>query len=144
MKHISRSFWILARHRVLAALVVASCAAVSLGTASATAAARPVPHRAAPIARFEVPRPGAVRLGGPTGAALARTSPPAQESAGGPAGSVVLGGSPGVPLANPKTSTVYVPIQCTTSSCTTPGHVMDILNAAKCNATVISLSLIHI
>src|SRR6516162_10695999 len=130
MKHISRSFRTLTRHRVLATLVVASCAVAGLGTASAAAAAGPVPHRAAPMARFEVPRPGAVRLGGPNWAALARMSPPAQESAGGPAGSVVLGGSPGVPLANPKTSTVYVPIQCTTSSCTTPEHVMDIVNAA--------------
>jgi DNA-binding beta-propeller fold protein YncE len=62
----------------------------------------------------------------------------AQGSAGRAAGSVVLGGSPGVPLANPKTSTVYVPIQCTTSSCTTPEHVMDIINAATCNAKVTS------
>ena len=53
-------------------------------------------------------------------------------------GSVLLDGSPGVPLANPKTSTVYVPIQCTTSSCTTPGHVMDIISAATCNTTTVS------
>jgi DNA-binding beta-propeller fold protein YncE len=57
---------------------------------------------------------------------------------GPPGGSVVLDGSPGVPLANPKTSTVYVPIQCTTSSCTTPGHVMDIISAATCNTKVLS------
>ena len=50
----------------------------------------------------------------------------------------MLGGSPGVPLANPKTTTVYVPIQCTTSSCTTPEHVMDIINAATCNTKVTS------
>jgi DNA-binding beta-propeller fold protein YncE len=55
-----------------------------------------------------------------------------------PGGSVVLGGSPGVPLANPKTSTVYVPIQCTTSSCITPEHVMDVISAATCNTKVIS------
>ena len=53
-------------------------------------------------------------------------------------GFVVLGGSPGAPVADTKTGTVYVPIQCTTSSCTTPEHVVDILNAAKCNAKVIS------
>jgi DNA-binding beta-propeller fold protein YncE len=42
------------------------------------------------------------------------------------AGSVVLGGSPGTPAANPRTGTVYVPIQS--------GHVVDVINAAKCNA----------
>jgi DNA-binding beta-propeller fold protein YncE len=57
---------------------------------------------------------------------------------GAPGGSVVLDGSPGVPVANPKTSTVYVPIQCTTSSCGTPEHVMDIISAAACNTKVIS------
>jgi DNA-binding beta-propeller fold protein YncE len=57
---------------------------------------------------------------------------------GGRGGSVVLDGSPGIPVANPTTGTVYVPIQCTTSSCTTPEHVVDIVNGAKCNATVIS------
>jgi DNA-binding beta-propeller fold protein YncE len=138
MKHISGSFRTLGRRRVLAALVVASCAAASLVPVSAAAMARPVPHRAAPMARFEVPRPGAIRLGGPGQAVLARMSPPAQGNAGRAGGSVVLGGSPGVPLANPKTSTVYIPIQCTTSSCTTPEHVMDIVNAAKCNASVIA------
>jgi DNA-binding beta-propeller fold protein YncE len=138
MKHISGSFRTAKGRRVLAALVLASCTAASIGSASATAAARPVPHRAAPMARFEVPRPGAVRLGGPGGADLARVSPRAQGSAGRPGGSVVLGGSPGVPLANPKTSTVYIPVQCTTSSCATPEHVVDIVNAAKCNASVIS------
>jgi DNA-binding beta-propeller fold protein YncE len=53
-------------------------------------------------------------------------------------GSVVLGGSPGMPTANPRTGTVYVPIQCTTSFCgpNTPGHVVDVIDAAKCNANV--------
>lgn len=52
--------------------------------------------------------------------------------------SVVLDDSPGVPLANPQTSTVYVPIQCTTSSCITPERVMDIISAATCNVKVTS------
>lgn len=54
--------------------------------------------------------------------------------------SVVLGGSPGTPAANPRTGTVYVPIQCTTSFCApnTPGHVVDVINAATCNAHVAS------
>ena len=50
-------------------------------------------------------------------------------------GSVALSGSPGTPAANPRTGTVYVPIQCTTSSCSTPGHVLDVINAASCNAS---------
>ena len=50
-------------------------------------------------------------------------------------GSVVLGGSPGTPAANPKTGTVYVPIQCTSSFCRhAPGHVVDVIDAATCNA----------
>ncbi len=51
-------------------------------------------------------------------------------------GSVVLRGSPGTPAANPRTRTVYVPIQCTTSFCSpnTPGHVLDVINAATCNS----------
>ncbi len=49
---------------------------------------------------------------------------------------MVLGGSPGNPVANPRTHTVYVPVQCTTSACTTPGHVVDVINAARCNAKV--------
>ena len=53
-------------------------------------------------------------------------------------GSVVLDGSPGIPVANPNTNTVYVPIQCKASFCTTPaaGRVLDVINAARCNANV--------
>jgi DNA-binding beta-propeller fold protein YncE len=53
---------------------------------------------------------------------------------------VGLGGSPGVPVADPTTSTVYVPVQCTTDFCqpNTPGHVLDVINAATCNAMVTS------
>ncbi len=54
-----------------------------------------------------------------------------------PAGwSVVLGGSPGAPAANPRTGTVYVPIQCRTNYCrpNTPGDVVDVIDAATCNA----------
>ena len=49
-------------------------------------------------------------------------------------------GSPGVPVANPQTNTVYVPIQCAKSFCSTPaaGHVVDVINAARCNAHVVS------
>ena len=53
-------------------------------------------------------------------------------------GSVVLDGSPGTPAVNARTGTLYVPIQCTTSFCgpDKPGHVMDVINAATCNAKV--------
>jgi DNA-binding beta-propeller fold protein YncE len=52
-------------------------------------------------------------------------------------GFIEISGSPGVPAVNPRTETLYVPIQCPTSYCTTtsPSHVMDVINAAKCNAT---------
>jgi DNA-binding beta-propeller fold protein YncE len=65
---------------------------------------------------------------------LAVASAPDSQTAAG--GSVVLGGSPGTPAANPLTGTVYVPIQCTTNFCSpnTPGHVVDVINAAGCNA----------
>jgi DNA-binding beta-propeller fold protein YncE len=55
-------------------------------------------------------------------------------------GSIVLDGSPGVPVANPSTDTVYVPIQCKASFCSTPalGHVLDVISAAHCNANVIT------
>ena len=53
-------------------------------------------------------------------------------------GSVVLDGSPGTPAADTRTGTLYVPIQCTTSFCSPdkPAHVMDVINAATCNAKV--------
>ena len=65
---------------------------------------------------------------------LAVASAPGSQSAAG--GSVVLGGSPGTPAANPRTNTIYVPIQCTTNFCgpDKPGHVVDVIDAAKCNA----------
>jgi DNA-binding beta-propeller fold protein YncE len=55
-------------------------------------------------------------------------------------GSVRLGGSPGIPVGNPQTHTVYVPIQCAKSFCSTPaaGHVVDVIDAARCNAHVVS------
>ena len=87
--------------------------------------------------------PGAARGG--SAAAPATSRPHAQlavtaalfrQTASAAGGSVVLGGSPGTPAANPRTGTVYVPIQCTTSFCSpnTPGHVVDVINATKCNA----------
>ena len=52
-------------------------------------------------------------------------------------GSVTLDGSPGVPIANPKTRTLYVPIQCgdpsSNDSCNaTADNFVDVISAAKC------------
>ena len=52
-------------------------------------------------------------------------------------GSVTLDGSPGVPIANPKTRTLYVPIQCgdpsTNDSCNaTADNFVAVISAAKC------------
>jgi len=139
MKNRSRSAGTPMERRVLAALAVLACAAASLVPAGAAAMARPVPHRAA-LARFEVPGPWADRLGGPGEAVLGQSGRVAHGGAARPGGSVVLDGSPGVPLANPKTSTVYVPVQCATNFCSpnTPGHVLDVINAATCNAKATS------
>lgn len=64
--------------------------------------------------------------------------PAAQAAEPGPGVSIVLSGSPGTPVVNPRTDTVYVPIQCPTSYCTNnePGTVVDIVNGALCNASV--------
>ena len=53
-------------------------------------------------------------------------------------GSVVLDGSPGTAAVSARTGTLYVPIQCPDSFCSTgaPAHVVDVINAATCNATV--------
>jgi DNA-binding beta-propeller fold protein YncE len=69
----------------------------------------------------------------------AGTSAAATGANGAQRGSLVLSGSPGVPVANPKTNTVYVPIQCPTSRCSTPepGRVVDVINGARCNANVV-------
>jgi DNA-binding beta-propeller fold protein YncE len=128
MKRLSRAILALTGRRLVAALVAPSCVAACLvlaGTAAAPASASP---RAAQAARID----GAGR------AALARPGDAARARPGGAGGSVVLSGSPGEPAANPRTSTLYVPIQCVASHCTpsTPAHVVDIVNTAKCNAKV--------
>jgi DNA-binding beta-propeller fold protein YncE len=77
------------------------------------------------------------RLDRASRAALAHLGNAGQASPG--RGFVVLHGSPGAPAANPATGTVYVPIQCETSFCPSQnGHTVDVINASKCNAQVIS------
>ncbi len=49
-----------------------------------------------------------------------------------------LAGGPGVPTVNPKTGTLYVPIQCPTGACTADSDFVDVINTAKCNANVAS------
>ncbi len=67
-------------------------------------------------------------------------SPASAGVSGAQRGSVLLTGSPGVPVANPRTDTVYVPIQCATSFCSTPtaGRVLDVIAAARCDANLVS------
>ena len=70
-----------------------------------------------------------------TGHPAAASALDGQRTAFGP---VVLDGSPGTPAVNARTGTLYVPIQCPGSFCSTdkPAHVVDVINAATCNATV--------
>ena len=130
--------------RTVAALAAVSCAALSLVTAagpvaSGSVAAGPNTVAAGPALAL---RPGIPRFE-PTAMGRAGLSPTglsgnlAQAGPGRRGGFVVLDGLAGIPVADPKTGTVYVPVQCTTG-CATPEHVVDILNAAKCNAKVIS------
>jgi DNA-binding beta-propeller fold protein YncE len=103
-------FWRLGFTALVMALAAASASAAGHGgSAAAQAASRPGARVAAPVAPD-----------GQTGSY----------------GSVVLGGSPGAPASDPRTGTVYVPVQCTTDFCNpnTPAHVMDVINAATCNA----------
>jgi DNA-binding beta-propeller fold protein YncE len=50
---------------------------------------------------------------------------------------VTLSGSPGMPALDPANDTIYVPVQCPQSYCPTsaPGKLVDIVDAATCNAT---------
>jgi DNA-binding beta-propeller fold protein YncE len=48
--------------------------------------------------------------------------------------SVPLSGTPGASAVNPKTGTLYVPIECPTSACNTGSSVVDVINSARCNA----------
>ena len=131
---------------MVAALAVAGCAAVSLvvtGGAVASGSVAPLPGSVAPraplAARFGALRFGSARPAGTGQSALDQLAGAAQAGPGRRGGFVVLGGSPGAPAANPKTGTVYMPIQCRTSFCPSsgkPGHVVDIINASKCNATI--------
>jgi DNA-binding beta-propeller fold protein YncE len=129
MKQPSCGRWPLMGRRLAAALAATSCLAVYLLAAAgaATATASPGPVQAS---RFGVLRPAA-----PARPVSQASAPSVATHA---AGSIVLSGSPGSPAANPKTGTVYVPIQCVASHCrpATPAHVVDVVNAAKCNAKV--------
>ena len=131
--------------RTVAALAAVSCAALSLVTAAGTVASGSVAAGPSTVAagRALASRPGTLRfeLTAMGRAGLSPTGRPSNVAQAGPGrrgGFVVLDGNPGAPVADPKTGTVYVPIQCKTSACTPPEHVVDILSAAKCNAKVIS------
>ena len=72
------------------------------------------------------------------GVAPASTSPGASPATIGRAAqlspSLALDGSPAVPATNPRTHTLYVPIQCTTTTCDVAGNVVDVINTATCNS----------
>jgi DNA-binding beta-propeller fold protein YncE len=132
---------------MVAALAVTGCAAACLAVAGGTVASGSVAAvpgsvvpRPASAARFGALRPGLDGLHRAGRAAPGRMGNVAQAGPGRRGGFVVLGGSPGAPAANPKTGTVYVPIQCRTSFCASGplGHVVDVINAAKCNTKAIS------
>ena len=55
-------------------------------------------------------------------------------------GSVLLGGSPGYAVANPRTHTLYVALQCRNDSkcLATTQHVLDIIDTSRCNAKTVS------
>ncbi len=116
MRHPPAMIATAAWHRAVALLASAALSAACLSLAGAAGAAASAVGPG-PAGRVALEHPGARIVTGRTGA-----------------GSVPLGGSPGVPAANPRTDTVYVPIQCTTSQCTTATHFVDIVNAAKCNS----------
>jgi DNA-binding beta-propeller fold protein YncE len=111
--------------RFAAALAAAGCIAacvLAVTSVAATTSARPV----------QAPGMGAVRH-----TALERAATQTPGRAARAAGLITLSGSPGGPAANPATGTIYVPIQCVHTDCVpgAPEHVVDVLNAAKCNAT---------
>jgi DNA-binding beta-propeller fold protein YncE len=135
----------------LAGPAVALMTLAGAPSASAVAAAlgpvtpRPVtPQPVAPRLVPPGPGPAATRFGAlrlaparfdQGGQAVTRHGNLAQ--AGGAGASIVLDGSPGTPAANPRTGTVYVPIQCAASGCPAQnGHVVDVINAAKCKAKI--------
>ena len=89
-----------ARSRFTVAFTVLICA-VALASGNATAA-----FGSASFARSTA--------GSPSFSLTVASAADGQTAAG---GSVVLGGSPGDPAANPENRTVYVPIQCTTNFC---------------------------
>ena len=112
------------RRRLLVALAAQCCVAVCLVLAGSVAAAASVSPRPAQAAR-----PAELGQAAPRSVADDRGTSHA-------GGSIRLTGSPGVPAVNPTTGTLYVPIQCTTRSCKTPAHAVDLINAATCNARV--------
>ena len=136
MRQPSRGRLPLMRRGLAAALAAASCAAACMlvaatGTAMAGAAATTTSSRPAQAPRF-----GVLRHIAPERPAIQASAPSAAHAAG----LVMLDGSPGASAANPKTGTVYVPIQCVHTDCIPgqPEHVVDVVNAAKCNAMALS------
>jgi DNA-binding beta-propeller fold protein YncE len=143
MKNISRALGARMGRRALAVLGIMACVAACLVPAGAAAANQPVPSRLLPRVSSRAAEAAIARIDGLNRAALAQPGGVVQASPGGRGASLLLDGSPGIPLANPQTSTVYVPIQCsnpsTPATCTaTASHVVDVINAARCNTSTTS------
>jgi len=119
----------------VAALVATPPVSAGGSVAAGAVVPRPGASHAAAATRFGALRLGPTRLGRAGQAVPELSNGPA---AGGVGGSVVLGGSPGAPAANPRTHTLYVPIQCRADFCASgsPGHVVDVISTARCNAKV--------
>jgi DNA-binding beta-propeller fold protein YncE len=103
-----------------AAMVTAGCTAALLVTVGGAAASGSVSQ-----SRTSAGQLATARLERSTGAMQGDSSRAGT--------SIALGGLAGVPVANPRTGTVYVPVSS--------GHVVAVINAATCNATVRSVGV---
>jgi DNA-binding beta-propeller fold protein YncE len=122
----SRVLGVLAGRRSVSVLGVMGCLTACFAVAGGAAAS--VSPRPAPVARYPLTQFEARGVAGASPARLGHPgiSPPGQLSHRGR--SVPLSGIAAVPAANPRTGTLYVPVQS--------GHVVDVINAARCNARV--------
>jgi DNA-binding beta-propeller fold protein YncE len=68
------------------------------------------------------------------------TQAPAVRPTPGPSlrATISLSGVPGLPAVDERTGTLYVPIMCTTAACVSDGNVVDVINAERCSAVVVS------
>jgi YVTN family beta-propeller protein len=121
------------RHRRLRSagiFAAIACVTVATATAGTSLAFGSAPARSAAMAQAHVARYGLpqMRAAGP-----GTLQAPADRAS---SDTIALSGSAGGVVADPRTNTVYVPIQCPTGACATVSHVVDVINSAKCNIEV--------